>query len=132
MDTTTMSTRTTTRLSTYTMTSTPARTTTTTTSSAKMPLTTTAMAYWPRTTTTAAAPRPTLVENLVPDDGDQVLSSSKLPTTRVESCTPLVMMDVSWPRTKQGTISRMPCPSGTIGEDPKCVCVCVLKCIWRG
>ncbi|XP_075891593.1 adhesion G protein-coupled receptor L3 isoform X2 [Nelusetta ayraudi] len=112
MDTTTVSTRTTTRLSTLTMTSTPAWTTST---AARRPLTTTAMAYWPRTTTTAAAPLQTLVENLLPDNEDQVLSSSNLPTTRVESCTPLVMMDVSWPRTKQGTMSKMPCPSGTIG-----------------
>lgn len=111
MDTTTMTTRTTTRPTTLTMTTTTGRTTTT-----KMPVTTTAMAYWPRTTSTAVAPVQTLVEGLVPEGDEKAPPSSKLPNIRVEYCSPLVMMDVSWPRTKQGMVSKMPCPPGTIGK----------------
>ncbi|XP_030286525.1 adhesion G protein-coupled receptor L3 isoform X19 [Sparus aurata] len=110
MDTTTMTTRTTTRPTTLTMTTTTARTTTT-----KMPATTTAMAQWPRTTSTVVAPVQTLVEGLVPEDDNRAPPSSKLPTIRVEYCNPLVMMDISWPKTKQGMVSKMPCPPGTIG-----------------
>ncbi|KAM8747958.1 adhesion G protein-coupled receptor L3 isoform 1-T4 [Acanthopagrus schlegelii] len=110
MDTTTMTTRTTTRPTTLTMTTTTARTTTT-----KMPATTTAMAQWPRTTSTVVAPVQTLVEGLVPEDDNRAPPSSKLPNIRVEYCNPLVMMDISWPKTKQGMVSKMPCPPGTIG-----------------
>nr|XP_046236771.1 adhesion G protein-coupled receptor L3-like isoform X4 [Scatophagus argus] len=110
MDTTTMTTRTTTRPTTLTMTTTTARITTT-----KMPATTTVMAQWPRTTSTVVAPVQTLVEGLVPDDSDRSPPSSKLPNIRVEYCNPLVMMDISWPKTKQGMVSKMPCPPGTIG-----------------
>ncbi|XP_068164047.1 adhesion G protein-coupled receptor L3-like isoform X2 [Antennarius striatus] len=109
MDTTTL-TRTTTRPSTLTMTTTTARTTTT-----KMPATTPAMAQWPRTTSTVSTPVQTPMEGLVPDDEERAPSSSKLPNIRVEYCNPHVMTDISWPRTKQGTVSKMPCPSGTIG-----------------
>uniref|UniRef100_A0A671W061 Adhesion G protein-coupled receptor L3 n=1 Tax=Sparus aurata TaxID=8175 RepID=A0A671W061_SPAAU len=101
---------TTTRPTTLTMTTTTARTTTT-----KMPATTTAMAQWPRTTSTVVAPVQTLVEGLVPEDDNRAPPSSKLPTIRVEYCNPLVMMDISWPKTKQGMVSKMPCPPGTIG-----------------
>lgn len=62
------------------------------------------------------APVQTLVEGLVPEGDDKALPSSKLPNIRVEYCSPLVMMDVSWPRTKQGMVSKMPCPPGTIGK----------------
>ncbi|TKS92814.1 Adhesion G protein-coupled receptor L3 [Collichthys lucidus] len=110
MDTTTMTTRTTTRPTTITMTTTTARTTTT-----KMPATTTVMAQWPRTTTTVVAPAQTPVEGLVPEDDDNAPASSKLPNIRVEYCSPLVMMDISWPKTKQGLMSKMPCPPGTTG-----------------
>uniref|UniRef100_A0A8C4INB9 Latrophilin-3 n=1 Tax=Dicentrarchus labrax TaxID=13489 RepID=A0A8C4INB9_DICLA len=112
MDTTTMTTRTTTRPTTVTVTTTTARTTST-----KMPATTTAMAQWPRTTSTVAAPIHTLVEGLVPEDDDngRASPSSKLPNIRVEYCNPLVMMDISWLKTKQGVLSKMPCPPGTIG-----------------
>lgn len=81
-----------------------------------MPVTTTAMAYWPRTTSTVVAPVQTLVEGLVPEGDEKAPPSSKLPNIRVEYCSPLVMMDVSWPRTKQGMVSKMPCPPGTIGK----------------
>ncbi|XP_070849422.1 adhesion G protein-coupled receptor L3-like [Chaetodon trifascialis] len=110
MDTTTMTTRTTTRPTTVTVTTTTTRTTTT-----KMPATTTATAQWPRTTTTAVAPVQTLVAGLVPEDDDRAPPSSKLPNIRVEYCNPLVMMDISWPKTKQGMVSKMPCPPGSIG-----------------
>uniref|UniRef100_A0A8C4IRT6 Adhesion G protein-coupled receptor L3 n=1 Tax=Dicentrarchus labrax TaxID=13489 RepID=A0A8C4IRT6_DICLA len=87
MDTTTMTTRTTTRPTTVTVTTTTARTTST-----KMP-------------------------GLVPEDDDngRASPSSKLPNIRVEYCNPLVMMDISWLKTKQGVLSKMPCPPGTIG-----------------
>lgn len=117
MDTTTMTARTTTRLTTLTMTTTTARTTTT-----KTPMTTTAVAYWPRTTSAAVAPVQTLVEGLVPEDDNKAPPSSKLPTVRVEYCSPLVVMDVSWPRTKQGLVSRVSCPPGTIGKVDCCLC----------
>ncbi|XP_074480538.1 adhesion G protein-coupled receptor L3 isoform X4 [Sebastes fasciatus] len=112
MDTTTMTTRTTTRQTTASLTTTTARTTT-----AKMPSTTTAMAQWPRTTSTMVVPAQTLVEGLLPDhdNDDRAPPSSKLPNIRVEYCNPMVMMDISWPKTKQGVVAKMPCPPGTIG-----------------
>ncbi|XP_037832386.1 adhesion G protein-coupled receptor L3 [Kryptolebias marmoratus] len=109
MDTTT-SMRTTTRSSTVTLTSTATRTTTT-----RVPSTTTAAAKWPRTTSTMVAPVQTLIESLEPEDNNGAPPSSKLPDIRVEYCNPLVMMDISWPKTKQGTVAKMPCPSVTIG-----------------
>uniref|UniRef100_A0A1A7YJR6 Adhesion G protein-coupled receptor L3 n=2 Tax=Iconisemion striatum TaxID=60296 RepID=A0A1A7YJR6_9TELE len=110
MDTTTSTTRTTTRPSAVTLMSTTSRMTTT-----RMPATTTAVAHWPRTTSTMVSPVQTLVEALVPDDSDEALPSSKLPNIKVEYCNPLVVMDISWPKTKQGTVAKMPCPPGTIG-----------------
>ncbi|XP_040886626.1 adhesion G protein-coupled receptor L3-like [Toxotes jaculatrix] len=110
MDTTTTMTRTTTRPTTVTMTTTTAWTTTT-----KVPATTPAIAQWPRTTSTVVAPVQTLVEGVVPEDDDKAPPSSKLPNIRVEYCNPLVMMDISWPKTKQGLVAKMPCPPGTIG-----------------
>lgn len=111
MDTTAMTARTTSRPTTLTVTTTTARSTTT-----KLPVTTTSTAYWPRTTTTAVAPVQTLTEDLDAEDEDKEPSSSRLPTIRIEYCSPLVLMDVSWPRTKQGTVSKMACPPGTIGK----------------
>ncbi|XP_028284775.1 adhesion G protein-coupled receptor L3 isoform X3 [Parambassis ranga] len=111
MDTTTATTRTTTRPTTVTMTTTTTRTTTTT----KMPATTTVVAQRPRTTSTAPAPVETFVEGFEPEDDNRAPPSSKLPNIRVEYCNPLVMMDISWPKTKQGIVAKMPCPPGTIG-----------------
>uniref|UniRef100_A0A4W6E9N0 Adhesion G protein-coupled receptor L3 n=1 Tax=Lates calcarifer TaxID=8187 RepID=A0A4W6E9N0_LATCA len=102
--------KTTTRPTTVTMTTTTARTTTT-----KMPATTPAVAQWPRTAQTVATPVQTLVEGLIPEDDDGAPPSSQLPNIRVEYCSPLMMMDISWPKTKQGVVARMPCPPGTIG-----------------
>ncbi|XP_062240211.1 adhesion G protein-coupled receptor L3-like [Platichthys flesus] len=111
MDTTTTTARTTTRPTTVTLTSTVARTTTT-----KMPATTAAGAPWPRTTAKVVAPPRTPPEGLSPEDEDRAPPpSSKLPNIRVEYCNPLVMMDISWPRTKQGVVAKMLCPPGTIG-----------------
>ncbi|XP_070403777.1 adhesion G protein-coupled receptor L3 isoform X13 [Nothobranchius furzeri] len=110
MDATTSTTRTTTRPSTVTVTSTTTRITTT-----RMPATTAAMAQWPRATSTMVSPVQTLVEALLPDDSDEASPSSKLPNIKVEYCNPLVVMDISWPKTKQGTVAKMPCPPGTIG-----------------
>ncbi|XP_023276841.1 adhesion G protein-coupled receptor L3-like [Seriola lalandi dorsalis] len=110
MDTTTTTTRTTTRPTTVAITTTTARTSTT-----KMPATTAAVAQWPRTTSTTAAPAQTPVEGLLPGDKDTAPPSSKLPNIRVEYCNPLVMMDISWPKTKQGVVAKMSCPPGTIG-----------------
>lgn len=111
MDATTVTTRTTTRPATITMTTTTSRSTTTT----KTPATTNPMVYWPRTTATAAAPVQT-VEDLDPEDNGEKSPSSKVPTVRMDYCSPLLMMDVSWPKTKPGLVSKMPCPPGTIGE----------------
>ncbi|XP_036072842.1 adhesion G protein-coupled receptor L3 isoform X5 [Oryzias melastigma] len=111
MDTTTSSVRTTTRPTTVTATMSTLRTTT-----SKMPLATSAVAQWPRTTPTAAAPVQTLIEEaLDPEDHERAPPSSKLPNVRVEYCNPLVMMDISWPKTNQGMVAKMSCPPGTIG-----------------
>ncbi|XP_023201775.1 adhesion G protein-coupled receptor L3-like isoform X6 [Xiphophorus maculatus] len=110
MDTMTSTMRTTTRPVTVTLTTTTTRTTTT-----RMPATITAVAVWPHTTTTTPSPVQTLVNALEPEDDDGALPSSKLPNIRVEYCNPLVMMDIAWPKTRQGTVVKMPCPSGTIG-----------------
>ncbi|XP_032438975.1 adhesion G protein-coupled receptor L3 isoform X12 [Xiphophorus hellerii] len=110
MDTMTSTMRTTTRPVTVTLTPTTTRTTTT-----RMPSTITAVAVWPHTTTTTPSPVHTLVNALEPEDDDGALPSSKLPNIRVEYCNPLVMMDIAWPKTRQGTVVKMPCPSGTIG-----------------
>ncbi|XP_014898351.1 latrophilin-3-like isoform X4 [Poecilia latipinna] len=110
MDTMTSTMRTTTRPGTVTVTTTTSRTTTT-----RTPATITAVAVWPHTTTTTPSSAQTLVNALEPEDDDGALPSSKLPNVRVEYCSPLVMMDVAWPKTRQGTVVKMPCPSGTIG-----------------
>ncbi|XP_069561192.1 adhesion G protein-coupled receptor L3-like isoform X2 [Brachyistius frenatus] len=110
MDTTTTTTRSTTRPTTVTMTTTTSRTTTT-----KTPTTTAAGVQWPQTTSTAAGPVQTLLEGLKPEADERAPPSSKLPNIRVEFCNSLVMMDISWPRTKQGVVTKMPCPPGTIG-----------------
>uniref|UniRef100_A0A3B3D3E4 Adhesion G protein-coupled receptor L3 n=1 Tax=Oryzias melastigma TaxID=30732 RepID=A0A3B3D3E4_ORYME len=103
--------RTTTRPTTVTATMSTLRTTT-----SKMPLATSAVAQWPRTTPTAAAPVQTLIEEaLDPEDHERAPPSSKLPNVRVEYCNPLVMMDISWPKTNQGMVAKMSCPPGTIG-----------------
>ncbi|KAF6738273.1 Latrophilin-3 [Oryzias melastigma] len=111
MDTTTSSVRTTTRPTTVTATMSTLRTTT-----SKMSPATSAVAQWPRTTPTAAAPVQTLIEEaLDPEDHERAPPSSKLPNVRVEYCNPLVMMDISWPKTNQGMVAKMSCPPGTIG-----------------
>ncbi|XP_028330490.1 adhesion G protein-coupled receptor L3 isoform X6 [Gouania willdenowi] len=111
MDTSTTNARTTTRPTTTTL-----STTTTRITSTKNPATGTVVVPWPRTTTTASPPPVhTLVEGLESDKDDGSLLSSKLPNIKVEYCNPLVMMDISWPKTKQGVIAKMPCPPGTIG-----------------
>ncbi|XP_033181602.1 adhesion G protein-coupled receptor L3 isoform X5 [Mastacembelus armatus] len=110
MDTTTTTMKTTTRPTTVTMTTTTAKTTTT-----NMPATTAAIAPWPRTTSTVVALVQTMVEGLVPEDEERAPPSSKLPNIRVEYCNPLMMMDISWPKTKQGIVAKMPCPAGTTG-----------------
>ncbi|XP_061620302.1 adhesion G protein-coupled receptor L3-like isoform X6 [Phyllopteryx taeniolatus] len=105
MDTTTTTTRTTTRPTTVTFTT--ARTGTT-----KMATTTTAT-----TSTWAAAPprAQTPVGRLGTGDDQRSPPSSRFPNVRVEYCNPLVMLDISWPKTGQGIVAKMPCPPGTIG-----------------
>ncbi|KAM8898650.1 adhesion G protein-coupled receptor L3 isoform 9-T15 [Spinachia spinachia] len=110
MDTTTMTTITTTRPTTGTMTTTSARSTT-----IKMPATTNAMALWPRTTSTVVAPVQTSLEGFLPEDENRAPPSSQFPKILLENCNPLVMMDISWPKTKQGLVATMPCPSGSTG-----------------
>uniref|UniRef100_A0A8C7ZWR8 Adhesion G protein-coupled receptor L3 n=1 Tax=Oryzias sinensis TaxID=183150 RepID=A0A8C7ZWR8_9TELE len=102
--------QTTTRPTTVTATTSTLKTTT-----SKMVPATSAVAQWPRTTPTAAAPVQTLIEALDPEDHERAPSSSKLPNLRVEYCSPLVMMDIAWPKTNQGVVAKVPCPPGTIG-----------------
>uniref|UniRef100_A0A673D0B8 Adhesion G protein-coupled receptor L3 n=1 Tax=Sphaeramia orbicularis TaxID=375764 RepID=A0A673D0B8_9TELE len=83
--------------------------TTTTTRTTTRPTTVTLTTTTPRMTTAK------VVEGLDPEDGNRSPSSSKLPNVRVEYCNPLVMMDISWPKTKQGLVAKMACPAGTIG-----------------
>uniref|UniRef100_A0A3Q3L1S5 Adhesion G protein-coupled receptor L3 n=1 Tax=Mastacembelus armatus TaxID=205130 RepID=A0A3Q3L1S5_9TELE len=85
------------------------------TTTTNMPATTAAIAPWPRTTSTVVALVQTMVEGLVPEDEERAPPSSKLPNIRVEYCNPLMMMDISWPKTKQGIVAKMPCPAGTTG-----------------
>uniref|UniRef100_A0A3B4ADY4 Adhesion G protein-coupled receptor L3 n=1 Tax=Periophthalmus magnuspinnatus TaxID=409849 RepID=A0A3B4ADY4_9GOBI len=108
MDTTTTTSRTSARPNTVTMTTTTTRASTSTT-------TTTPVPYWARTTSTPVAPVQTVVEGLDPEEEDRLPPSSNLPNMRAEFCSPMVMMDVSWPKTKQGLVAKMPCPPGTIG-----------------
>ncbi|XP_019733083.1 adhesion G protein-coupled receptor L3 isoform X3 [Hippocampus comes] len=108
MDTTTTTTRTTTRpTTTTTVTFTAARTGTN-----KLVTTTT-------TTSSTGAPGPpraqTPVGRLGTGDDERLPPSSRLPNVRVEYCNPLVMFDISWPKTGQGVVAKMPCPPGTIG-----------------
>ncbi|XP_015239548.1 PREDICTED: adhesion G protein-coupled receptor L3-like isoform X3 [Cyprinodon variegatus] len=110
MDVMTSTMRATTRPTTVTLTTTTSRTTTT-----RMPVTTTAAAVWPRTTSTLIPPMHTIVNALRPEDHDAAPPSASPPHIRLEYCNPIVMMDISWPKTRQGTVIKMPCPSGTIG-----------------
>uniref|UniRef100_A0A7N8XC74 Adhesion G protein-coupled receptor L3 n=1 Tax=Mastacembelus armatus TaxID=205130 RepID=A0A7N8XC74_9TELE len=90
------------------------------TTTTNMPATTAAIAPWPRTTSTVVALVQTMVEGLVPEDEERAPPSSKLPNIRVEYCNPLMMMDISWPKTKQGIVAKMPCPAGTTGNADVC------------
>lgn len=109
MDTTTTTTRTSTRPP-VTTTTTTSRTTTT-----KVPATTPLVVQSPRTTSAVVEPYQTVLEDLEREDVNAAPATAKLPNLRVEYCSPLVMMDVSWPRTKQGTLAKMPCPPGSLG-----------------
>uniref|UniRef100_A0AAX7T451 Adhesion G protein-coupled receptor L3 n=1 Tax=Astatotilapia calliptera TaxID=8154 RepID=A0AAX7T451_ASTCA len=109
MDTTTTTTRTSTRPP-VTTTTTTSRTTTT-----KVPATTPLVVQLPRTTSAVVEPYQTVLEDLEQEDVNAAPATAKLPNLRVEYCSPLVMMDVSWPRTKQGTLAKMPCPPGSLG-----------------
>ncbi|XP_035769456.1 adhesion G protein-coupled receptor L3-like isoform X3 [Neolamprologus brichardi] len=109
MDTTTTTTRTSTRPP-VTTTTTTTRTTTT-----KVPATTPLVVQSPRTTSAVVEPYQTVLEDLEREDVNAAPATAKLPNLRVEYCSPLVMMDVSWPRTKQGTLAKMPCPPGSLG-----------------
>uniref|UniRef100_A0A3Q2XJ77 Adhesion G protein-coupled receptor L3 n=1 Tax=Hippocampus comes TaxID=109280 RepID=A0A3Q2XJ77_HIPCM len=71
------------------------------------------------TTSSTGAPGPpraqTPVGRLGTGDDERLPPSSRLPNVRVEYCNPLVMFDISWPKTGQGVVAKMPCPPGTIG-----------------
>ncbi|XP_056156162.1 adhesion G protein-coupled receptor L3-like [Lampris incognitus] len=110
MDTTT--TRTTTRPTTVTTTTTVANAAAATTRDVAM---TTPISQRPRTTSTTAASPRTPADNFVPEVDSRSPPSSKLPNIRMEFCNPLVMADISWPKTRQGHTTKMPCPPGTIG-----------------
>lgn len=108
MDTTTVTTRTTTRPATVAMTTTTGWSTTT-----KTVATTNPVVHWARTTTTATGPVQTAEG---PDPEEDESPSAKVPAARADSCSPLLLLDVSWPKTKPGAVSRMPCPPGTVGK----------------
>uniref|UniRef100_A0A3Q3BRN8 Adhesion G protein-coupled receptor L3 n=1 Tax=Haplochromis burtoni TaxID=8153 RepID=A0A3Q3BRN8_HAPBU len=95
----------------------PVTTTTTTsrTTTTKVPATTPFVVQSPRTTSAVVEPYQTVLEDLEQEDVNAAPATAKLPNLRVEYCSPLVMMDVSWPRTKQGTLAKMPCPPGSLG-----------------
>uniref|UniRef100_A0A8C6UQ99 Adhesion G protein-coupled receptor L3 n=1 Tax=Neogobius melanostomus TaxID=47308 RepID=A0A8C6UQ99_9GOBI len=90
-------------------------TTTTTSRTSTSTTTTTPVPYWLRTTLPSVVPVKTVVEGLDTEDDSRPPASSNLPNMRAESCSPMVMMDISWPKTKQGLVAKMPCPPGTIG-----------------
>uniref|UniRef100_A0A3Q0RT90 Adhesion G protein-coupled receptor L3 n=1 Tax=Amphilophus citrinellus TaxID=61819 RepID=A0A3Q0RT90_AMPCI len=106
-------------LSIYPMTTTrpavPMTTTTTRTTTTKIPATTPVVVQSPRTTSAVVEPYQTVLEGLEREEVNGAPFTSKLPNIRVEYCNPLVMMDVSWPKIKQGTVAKMPCPPGTLG-----------------
>ncbi|XP_051928574.1 adhesion G protein-coupled receptor L3-like isoform X7 [Hippocampus zosterae] len=106
-------------------------TTTTTTRTTTRPTTTTAVTFTAArtgtnklvtitaTTSSTGAPGPpraqTPVGRLGTGDDERLPPSSRLPNVRAEYCNPLVMLDISWPKTGQGVVAKMPCPPGTIG-----------------
>nr|XP_046184025.1 adhesion G protein-coupled receptor L3 isoform X3 [Oncorhynchus gorbuscha] len=109
MDTTT--TRTTTRPAAVSMTTTPTTSSTTTTrASATSPV-----AQRPHTTSTTLPPPLPPAEGNIPEGNTRSSPSSKLPNVGIEYCNPMIMSDVSWPKTRQGLVARQPCPTGTIG-----------------
>ncbi|XP_077598691.1 adhesion G protein-coupled receptor L3-like isoform X4 [Stigmatopora nigra] len=75
----------------------------------------TATAFAATSTRTLAPPRTQTPVGRLGAGDQRPPSSSKIPAVRVEYCTPLVMTDISWPRTKQGVVAKMPCPPSTIG-----------------
>uniref|UniRef100_A0A3P8YP07 Adhesion G protein-coupled receptor L3 n=1 Tax=Esox lucius TaxID=8010 RepID=A0A3P8YP07_ESOLU len=107
MDTTT--TRSTTQPTVISSTTTSATSTTTTTTS-----TTTPVNQRPRLISTTLPPLPP-VEGNAPEVNTRSSPSSKLPNIGIEYCNPMIMSDVSWPKTRQGLVARQPCPTGTIG-----------------
>uniref|UniRef100_A0A8C7ULV0 Adhesion G protein-coupled receptor L3 n=1 Tax=Oncorhynchus mykiss TaxID=8022 RepID=A0A8C7ULV0_ONCMY len=109
MDTTT--TRTTTRPATVSMTTTPTTSSTTTTRASA----TTPVAQRPRTISTTLPPPLPPAEGNIPEGNTRSSPSSKLPNVGIEYCNPMIMSDVSWPKTRQGLVTRQPCPTGTIG-----------------
>ncbi|XP_071189862.1 adhesion G protein-coupled receptor L3-like isoform X1 [Salvelinus alpinus] len=109
MDTTT--TQTTTRPATVSMTTTPTTSSTTTTRASA----TTPVAQRPRTTSTTLPPPLPPAEGNIPEGNTRSSPSSKLPNVGIEYCNPMIMSDVSWPKTRQGLVTRQPCPTGTIG-----------------
>ncbi|XP_029615976.1 adhesion G protein-coupled receptor L3 isoform X7 [Salmo trutta] len=109
MDTTT--TRTTARPATVSMTTTPTTSSTTTTRASA----TTSVAQRPRTTSTTLPPPLPPAEGNIPEGNTRSPPSSKLPNVGIEYCNPMIMSDVSWPKTRQGLVTRQPCPTGTIG-----------------
>ncbi|KAJ8008299.1 hypothetical protein DPEC_G00103400 [Dallia pectoralis] len=89
-------------------------TTSTTSTTVTAASTTTPVDQRPRVISTTLPPLPP-VEGDVPEVNTRSSPSSKLPNIAVEYCNPMMMSDVSWPKTRQGLVSHQPCPTGTIG-----------------
>ncbi|XP_016360595.1 adhesion G protein-coupled receptor L3-like [Sinocyclocheilus anshuiensis] len=102
MDTT--MTRTTTRP--VTVTTATTSTSTTMTSSTRSPSTTPEA---PRSTTTDRQPA------ALPEVTARSDPSSVLPNIAVEFCSPVTDSSITWPKTRQGLVSKQPCPPGTVG-----------------
>uniref|UniRef100_A0A674F5J6 Adhesion G protein-coupled receptor L3 n=1 Tax=Salmo trutta TaxID=8032 RepID=A0A674F5J6_SALTR len=99
------------RPATVSMTTTPTTSSTTTTRASA----TTSVAQRPRTTSTTLPPPLPPAEGNIPEGNTRSPPSSKLPNVGIEYCNPMIMSDVSWPKTRQGLVTRQPCPTGTIG-----------------
>uniref|UniRef100_A0A4W5N024 Adhesion G protein-coupled receptor L3 n=1 Tax=Hucho hucho TaxID=62062 RepID=A0A4W5N024_9TELE len=69
----------------------------------------------PRTTSTTLPPPLPPAEGNIPEGNTRSSPSSKLPNVGIEYCNTMIMSDVSWPKTRQGLVTRQPCPTGTIG-----------------
>uniref|UniRef100_A0A671QQ20 Adhesion G protein-coupled receptor L3 n=1 Tax=Sinocyclocheilus anshuiensis TaxID=1608454 RepID=A0A671QQ20_9TELE len=68
--------------------------------------------------TTPEAPRSTTTDRqpaALPEVTARSDPSSVLPNIAVEFCSPVTDSSITWPKTRQGLVSKQPCPPGTVG-----------------